>query len=166
MTGVERVLRSTPARLSILHGPGHWLRVAETALWLVERTPGADARVACLFAVLHDAGRRADGRDPGHGERAAALVLQVGPGVLTRRETEELAGACRDHELGYVTTDPTVGVCWDADRLDLWRVGRVPSKRLLSTRAARTPIARAMNRSPEAQLDPLARLIALLQHTS
>jgi hypothetical protein len=36
-----------------------------------------------------------------------------------------------------VTDDPTVGACWDADRLDLPRVGVTVDPRLLSTAAAR-----------------------------
>jgi hypothetical protein len=35
--------------------------------------------------------------------------------------------------------DPLVGVCWDADRLDLWRVGIKPDPRDLSTEAAKRP---------------------------
>lgn len=42
------------------------------------------------------------------------------------------------HADGEVTEDPTIGTCWDADRLDLLRVGITPSSELLSTAAART----------------------------
>ena len=34
-----------------------------------------------------------------------------------------LAFACEEHTNGGIGPDPTVGVCWDADRLNLWRVG-------------------------------------------
>jgi hypothetical protein len=40
---------------------------------------------------------------------------------------------------GGTTSDPTIGACWDADRLDLWRLGRRPDPMLLSTPAARDP---------------------------
>jgi hypothetical protein len=36
------------------------------------------------------------------------------------------------------SADPTIGACWDADRLNLWRVGVAPARRLLSTAAARS----------------------------
>jgi hypothetical protein len=36
----------------------------------------------------------------------------------------------------YVSADGTIGTCWDADRLDLPRVGIWPSAALLSTDAA------------------------------
>ena len=50
-----------------------------------------------------------------------------------------LAFACEEHTNGGIGPDPTVGVCWDADRLDLWRVGSVVNPALLSTAAARRP---------------------------
>ena len=34
---------------------------------------------------------------------------------------------------GCVHADPTIGTCWDADRLDLWRVGITPHARFLRT---------------------------------
>jgi hypothetical protein len=37
--------------------------------------------------------------------------------------------------------DPTLGVCLDADRLTLWRVGMVPLARYLSTAAGRDDAA-------------------------
>jgi len=48
-----------------------------------------------------------------------------------------LGFACEEHTDGGVGSDPTVGVCWDADRLNLWRVGRRPDPRILSMEAAR-----------------------------
>jgi uncharacterized protein len=49
-----------------------------------------------------------------------------------------LAFACEEHTNGGVDPDPTVGVCWDADRLNLWRVGIKPDPRFLSTQPARS----------------------------
>ena len=51
---------------------------------------------------------------------------------------ELLGFACEEHTNGGVDLDPTVGVCWDADRLNLWRVGVTPDPRWLSTEAARS----------------------------
>ena len=36
------------------------------------------------------------------------------------------------------SADPTIGACWDADRLNLWRVGVAPARGMLSTAAARS----------------------------
>jgi len=41
--------------------------------------------------------------------------------------------AIRHHVDGDVSDDPTIGTCWDADRLDLGRVGIVPDERYMST---------------------------------
>lgn len=49
-----------------------------------------------------------------------------------------LAFACEEHTNGGISPDPTVGVCWDADRLNLWRVGIRPNPRFRSTEAARS----------------------------
>jgi uncharacterized protein len=49
------------------------------------------------------------------------------------------AAACARHELGEVTDHPTIGCCWDADRLELSRLDRRPKARLLSTKAALNP---------------------------
>lgn len=49
-----------------------------------------------------------------------------------------LVDGCRYHAAGLVSASATIGCCWDADRLDLPRVGIVPSASLLSTAAALT----------------------------
>ena len=41
--------------------------------------------------------------------------------------------------MGEVSADPTIGCCWDADRLELARFGRHPIARFLSTAAALDP---------------------------
>ncbi len=66
-------------------------------------------------------------------ELAGAGVLELVPERLRL-----LCRACSGHANGHTSADPTVGVCWDADRLNLWRVGVAPSRRLLSTAAARS----------------------------
>lgn len=133
------ILRRYRLPLDGVHGPAHWLRVRANGLALAARTAGADAVVVELFALFHDAEREDEGHDPGHGERAAALVrlfvaedrLRLDPARL-----DLLAAACARHEHGEISADPTIGCCWDADRLDLARLDRRPKAHLLSTRAA------------------------------
>ena len=50
---------------------------------------------------------------------------------------ELLFEACRLHTDGLVEGDPTLQACWDADRLDLGRVGILPRPHRLCTDAAR-----------------------------
>lgn len=133
-----------------IHGIRHWERVLENGLRLAATT-GADPVVVEFFAALHDACRRNDQRDPGHGARAAALVETLDPVLvpLSPGQRELLLEACRTHTSGIATDDPTIGTCWDADRLDLLRVGIRPDPRYLVTDAARDPevLAWAMERS-------------------
>ena len=42
---------------------------------------------------------------------------------ISREEEDLLAYACRHHSGGMIDADITVQACWDADRLDLGRVG-------------------------------------------
>lgn len=120
------------------HGPGHWLRVEQFGLRLAPLT-GADVTVVRLFARLHDCRRQNEDSDPLHGARAAEFAKQLRPTLLriTDPQFALLDTALRRHTAGDVTTDPTIGTCWDADRLDLPRVGIRPHPLLLSTRAAR-----------------------------
>jgi uncharacterized protein len=72
----------------------------------------------------------------------------------TDGEMELLCYACEHHSDGMVLGDPTVQTCWDADRLDLGRVGITPNSRYLCTEAARSQacMARA-NRRAQAWCD-------------
>jgi uncharacterized protein len=56
---------------------------------------------------------------------------------ISDAETELLAYACTHHSDGHLEADVTVQTCWDADRLDLGRVGIRPQPKYLCTPAAR-----------------------------
>jgi uncharacterized protein len=56
--------------------------------------------------------------------------------VLDDGRFERLGAALVDHANGLVSTEPTIGTCWDADRLHLPRVGIRPRRELVSTEAA------------------------------
>jgi uncharacterized protein len=135
-----------------VHGIRHWERVRENGLRLAALT-GANARVVELFAWLHDCRRLDEWEDPGHGERAAGYLRGLRGRVLevSDAELELLAHACRHHSDGLMEGDVTVRTCWDADRLDLGRVGIRPDPAYLCTDAAREPglLAWAYRRSLE-----------------
>ena len=123
-----------------IHGAPHWARVRANGLRLSEST-GAKVQVVELFAFLHDSRRLNDNRDPEHGERAAVFAGTL-VGSFFHLEPEDLAllqAACRGHSDGHTTGDITVLTCWDADRLDLGRVGIKPRAERLCTEAAREP---------------------------
>lgn len=126
---------------SHIHGELHWRTVGANGLWLAGSVEGADAHVVFLFALLHDTMRLNDGYDPEHGRRAAAFASELhaqGLLGLAAPQLNVLTHACAEHADGTVSTDPTVGSCWDADRLDLPRVGKITRPELLSTEVART----------------------------
>jgi uncharacterized protein len=124
-----------------IHGAPHWARVHQNGLRLAELVP-ADPWVVTLFAYLHDHQRGDDCRDRGHGVRAAEQVGRLNEKLglgLTPSQQELLQTACAGHSDGTLVADPTVQVCWDADRLDLGRVYRRPHPDRLCTEAARQP---------------------------
>lgn len=122
-----------------IHGPSHWARVLANGRRLAEST-GADMDVVELFAVFHDSCRENDGRDPEHGLRAAHLAtrmqgewFELNPSAL-----DMLFHACADHTAGGTEANVTIQTCWDADRLDLGRIGIRPNPALLCTAPARS----------------------------
>ena len=124
--------------LESIHGQRHWLRVDKTATELCRHT-GVDLTVARCFAYLHDSCRQDDGGDSRHGIRAAERLPDFRMQVpfletLNLRQFELLRYAIRHHVDGKVSDDPTVGTCWDADRLDLGRVGITPDPKYMSTK--------------------------------
>ena len=125
---------------SHVHGERHWRTVAVNGFSLAEEIPDVDRNLVFLFALLHDTMRGNDYTDPDHGRRAGVLAGELhteGVLVLTADQLRLLRHACDEHADGKVSDDFTVGVCWDADRLDLPRVGVTPKPHLFSTEVAR-----------------------------
>ncbi|HNS52242.1 MAG TPA: hypothetical protein PKO09_13795 [Anaerolineae bacterium] len=137
---LEHVRHSFALPLGGIHGEAHWHRVHDNGLRLAERT-GADTRIVALFAYLHDSCRLEDGWDRDHGRRAAKLVRSLNGRLLDLpgEDLECLAYACTYHADGLVEAGVTVQTCWDADRLDLGRIGVRPNPARLCTPAARDP---------------------------
>jgi uncharacterized protein len=122
------------------HGVAHWARVLENGLRLAEET-GAIVEVVQLFAVLHDSRRRTENSDRDHGPRAAefARTLRGRLFDLSDQDFGLLHRACAGHTHERTHPDVTIQTCWDADRLDLGRVGITPNPRRLCTEVARRP---------------------------
>jgi uncharacterized protein len=55
---------------------------------------------------------------------------------LTDEQLEKLCHAMSFHSDGGIHADPTIQTCWDADRLDLGRVGNKPRAEFLSKEGA------------------------------
>ena len=137
---LQEMLREYELQWYGIHGLSHWGRVLENGLRLAEST-GANTKVVTLFALFHDARRVNEGSDPGHGRRGAELAgaLRGSLFELADREFHLLFDACVRHTDGLTDADISVQTCWDADRLDLGRVGVTPWPKRLCTEAAKTP---------------------------
>ena len=122
------------------HGFDHWMRVLHNGRLLAD-AEGANLKVVDLFCLLHDTQRLNEDEDPSHGHRATQYA-QTLRGVwfnLTDGEMDLLTKALAYHSDGYTEGDITVQVCWDADRLDLGRVGIRPDPDRLCTNTAKSP---------------------------
>jgi uncharacterized protein len=118
-----------------IHGLHHWEQVEANGILLAQQ-PETDLLVVRIFSYLHDCKRQDDWEDPLHGDRSAEFVLSVRGtllGNLHSEQVEKLWWACHWHNKGVTHLDPTIGACFDADRLELTRVGILPRVDLMST---------------------------------
>jgi uncharacterized protein len=139
---VEAVLQRAWRRDSEWHGESHWRCVTATGLELASTTGDVDRALVFCFGLIHDTRRENEAIDPGHGARAAAFAAELrAEGALSLDDPRftSLAEALRQHSDGRVSDDPTIGTCWDADRLHLPRVWIDPDPALFSTAAAHGP---------------------------
>ena len=78
-----------------------------------------------------------DGDDLQHGPRAAAFIDTIRDTLLVDVSDEDihlLKEACRLHTVATKTGNPTIDACFDADRLDLGRVGIIPDPARMATK--------------------------------
>lgn len=140
---IEQVFQKAKSKIILrnsVHGVWHWEKVEKNAMFLAKKTPGADEVVAQLFALIHDTHRVNDDDDPQHGHRAAKWaeeLFETGVLKINQEQLKLLVEACQFHNEGNTSQNPTIGVCWDADRLDLPRVGITPDPKFISTKAAK-----------------------------
>ena len=133
-----------------VHGVSHWDRVARNADILI--TSDVDDLVVKAFAYIHDVERVNDSDDLQHGPRAAMLVDEIRSSELSflnDQEIEQLKEACRLHTLRHRTEDATVNACFDADRLDLGRVGITPNPDKMATVQGRILAEKIMEVNPK-----------------
>ena len=151
---IDRIVRDYALRIYGIHGIGHWARVLENGQKLSSKT-GADLKVVLLFAVLHDSKRQNEGKDMEHGVKASLFLNTIRDEYLniTDDQCVILSNACSFHNQAlinpksfYLSNDSelalkkaciTIQTCWDADRLDLGRVGTIVDSRKLCTEAAK-----------------------------
>ena len=121
---MERILESRLYK-SEVHGLKHWLQVEYNGILLADKT-GADIDVVRLFALFHDSKRANDNYDCEHGIRGAEFAKECRRSRLLDIDDsrfEKLYHACAFHTDECGCNDITINTCYDADRLDLGRVG-------------------------------------------
>ena len=123
---------------SRIHGLKHWQTVERNGHYLADFN-GADKKVLSYFAYFHDCMRENEYRDKGHGPRAAVFAKKHRDIIpLNEVQFKQLTDACKGHTYGKRPECITINTCWDADRLDLGRVGITPdADRLFNTEAKR-----------------------------
>ena len=93
---------------------------------LLAAETGADVTIVRLFALFHDSKRADDGFDIEHGPRGAEFAKayfeehRLG---INQAQFNKLYHACKFHTTEPRSGDATIDTCYDADRLDLGRVG-------------------------------------------
>lgn len=143
-------IEHTKMNVNSIHGLGHWDRVAKYAEDL--STADVDLLVVKAFAYVHDVERKNENCDPQHGPRATVLVDEIRStvlGFLNDKEIQQLKEACRLHTTTLRTEDATVNACFDADRLDLGRVGISPKPDKMATVQGRILAEKMMEAYPE-----------------
>lgn len=130
-----------PEELGTTHGVKHWDRVARFGRILYQ--DGADMDVIMAFAYLHDSERMDNGRDIDHGKRASKHIDSIRNTKLRQLSDEQISKlkrACELHTTTHKTGDITIDICFDADRLDLPRVGIAPLPHKMATLKGRIAV--------------------------
>lgn len=122
------------------HGLSHWERVERNGILLSTKNgyirSDVNIKVVRYFAYLHDKCRFDNWTDIEHGIRAAEMLHTIRDTILkdfTDEEVSLLEKACKYHTTEHRTGNPTIDICFDADRLDLGRVGIIPDPNKMAT---------------------------------
>ena len=126
-----------------LHGIKHWESVYKNTKLLASYY-NVNSDVFELFALLHDSKREDEDKDILHGKRAALFVkelIKLKVINLNHEDKNRLIFACSNHtktnKKAKLFNDLVVQICFDADRLDIERVGLIPQEEYFSTSYAK-----------------------------
>lgn len=125
-------------QLDGVHGMPHWRRVERNGELLA--TPECDLTVIRCFAYLHDSCRCDNQSDLEHGPRAALFIDTLRNNYLKGLNDQQIAllkEAVEKHTSHHHCSSPTINACFDADRLDLIRVGIRPDPKKMASEKGR-----------------------------
>jgi len=122
---------------SPVHGISHWQTVEHNGHYLADFN-GADKNVISYFAYFHDCMRENEYEDSKHGLRGAQFAREHRKLIdLTEIQFGQLTDACKGHTYGRRPECATINTCWDADRLDIGRVGITSNSEFLHSDEAK-----------------------------
>ena len=107
---------------------------------LLAEQENVDKDILSLFALFHDSCRENDFADLNHGPRASKLLTELFHHKklpISIHHFNKLHFACKHHTDTTFSENLTIGCCWDADRLDLTRIGVFPDHNMLNTSSAK-----------------------------
>ncbi len=125
----------------VLHGVSHLRRVAILSGRLANAV-GEDVESAVVMGFLHDCARRNDKNDIEHARDSEVLARGLVERFYPHLDVDRICEAIAGHADGEVTSDPFTGCLWDADRMELKRIGRTIDLDLLSTKVAKRLVRR------------------------
>ena len=155
------------------HGRQHWAQVHKLVLALSEQLQLKPWAQACVevFAWTHELARKNDATEEQHSLESSEYFLRISSRIFPELDTRQrklIALAIAHHADGTTAWEhildkgnpiadledsclaDILGCCWDADRLDLLRMGVIPESKIMSTSAwqAVMPLAETLNRTP------------------
>lgn len=125
-----------------IHGFAHSARVERNTQILAKHYLIKKEVLSALdiFAYYHDLQRYNDGSDIDHGKRASIHLKSIRSRrvsniqFLSDELFDKLCFACENHTTMLRSGDLFVDICFDADRLDLPRIGIAPDPNRMATR--------------------------------
>lgn len=119
-----------------IHGIQHLRQVAYLSGRLAYLL-NLDYKTAILAGYLHDCARNNDSDGNSHAHESAWLAKKIIETNWSNIDIGKIFNAIYYHADGLNTDDPFIGCIWDADRLNLVRLGIIPKVELLSTEFAK-----------------------------
>lgn len=128
---LRRIMDEFSLKNSDVHGVNHWSRVYYYG-HLLSKNHSIDLEIIAYFSIFHDSKRICEHEDPEHGYNGAEFFKKLESIIHLKPENKEIIyEACSKHNYQEQTNIKEIGVCFDADRLDLWRVDIQPYNRYL-----------------------------------
>ena len=120
---IDKLQKDSKLFHSPIHGFKHWRTVEKNGLYLSKFSNG-DPKIISYFAYFHDCMRVNEHIDNGHGYRGGRYAMKNKDLLdISDEDLRILYMACAGHTGGVNPSCDTIACCWDADRLDIRRVG-------------------------------------------